>query len=224
MNSSHYLHDSLSSPNLARHRQTRVYNPVPYHGSSQTNLGSTSQGSTRQMRPVHGIPEYNRHVGHLDIHEDRGYEKTNEDGRECAGNGAKMSRSERKRLWRKNLSAEKLAKLRERDALRKRVERMNMSAEKRRDLRTKDTARKAALRKERRMNESIGSPHPSQGIEATSTDTDNNNGSSGKQWVSRNERDSNVRDSYRRTLHRRGSGQDSSDDEFTKIPVQSLLN
>lgn len=63
------------------------------------------------------------------------------------------SRSERKRMWRKNLSADKLSKLRERDALRKRMERQNMSAEKRRDVRTKDTARKAALRRERRMNE-----------------------------------------------------------------------
>lgn len=75
-----------------------------------------------------------------------------EDSRDGHDTGV-IPRSERKRMWRKNLSAEKLAKLRERDAARKRMERQNMSAEKRKDVRTKDTARKAALRRERRLNE-----------------------------------------------------------------------
>lgn len=134
----------------------------------------------------------------------------------------KMSRSERKRLWRKNLSADKLAKLRERDALRKRVERQNMSAEKRRDLRTKDTARKAALRRERRMNESGGTEPASSDVGAGGAgSTDHVRGSS---HGARPHDQLGERSSRGKGGRGDGSHGSSRRSGYTKIPVHTLLN
>lgn len=219
--SSHYFLESRSSPNLARLRQNRDPNSGRYGSNAQTSTVPTSHGSHRHLRSVHISPDFDSHNS-IDVGDQQGPDKQSGDPRDGSSNTAKLSRSERKRLWRKNLSAEKLAKLRERDALRKRVERMNMSAEKRRDLRTKDTARKAALRKERRMTESF-SPGPSQSIETGSTDTDHNAVTS-RHYISPNQRDPGSHETYRRSSHLQSSRRDSCDDEFTKIPVHSLLN
>lgn len=55
--------------------------------------------------------------------------------------------SEKKRLWRKNLSPDQKAKRQELDAQRKREQRMNMTPDQRAEARRKDAARKAAKRK-----------------------------------------------------------------------------
>lgn len=55
--------------------------------------------------------------------------------------------SEKKRLWRKNLSPDQKAKRQELDAQRKREQRMNMTPEQRAEARRKDAARKAAKRR-----------------------------------------------------------------------------
>lgn len=62
-------------------------------------------------------------------------------------------RRERKRMWRKTLTGEKLDRLRERDALRKRTVRENMSQQERDAMKSKEAARKAELRREKRMKE-----------------------------------------------------------------------
>lgn len=220
MNTSpHYFLDSRSSPNLARLRQNRDADNIRYGNNSQSNTMPGSHGSQRLLRSVHIVSDYDTQSA-IDINSQHGNDKHANDG---TTNPSKLSRSERKRLWRKNLSAEKLAKLRERDALRKRVERMNMSAEKRRDLRTKDTARKAALRKERRLTDSF-SPGPSQSMDAVSTDTENV-GSSSRHYASHGQQEVSTHGSYRRSSHHLQSNRrNSGDDEFTKIPVHSLLN
>lgn len=218
--SSQYYLESRSSPNLARLRQNRESNNGRYNSNAQTSTVSTSHGSHRHLRSVHISPDYDS-LNVFETSDQVEADKQTSDNRDGSSSSAKLSRSERKRLWRKNLSAEKLAKLRERDALRKRVERMNMSAEKRRDLRTKDTARKAALRKERRLTDSF-SPGPSQSID-TATDTDHN-GIPSRHYTSPNQRDSSPHTNYRRSSHLQSARRDSGDDEFTKIPVHSLLN
>lgn len=55
--------------------------------------------------------------------------------------------SEKKRLWRKNLSPDQKAKRQELDAQRKREQRMNMTPNQRAEARRKDAARKAAKRR-----------------------------------------------------------------------------
>lgn len=207
--------DSFSSPNLAIRRFPN------YHHNFDTNSQHRSVHLNPSRLPAqvsnHGYSSHQapqtvnhaqqeRELNNLLDHEPM--EICRDDGNNASQGSIKMSRSERKRLWRKNLSSEKLAKLRERDALRKRVERMNMSAEKRRDLRTKDTARKAALRKERRLSETTTTPGP-----AASSSNDELYESS-----------ASLKD-YRR-LH---SGLDHTSDAyneqgFNKISVRSLLN
>lgn len=210
---SNYHFDSCSTPNLARlrhsHNQSSSQKSVhlapsqPHHQAS-----SSSHGTSHHHTPVH-----ENHISDDD-----------------PNNGGKMSRSERKRMWRKNLSADKLAKLRERDALRKRVERMNMSADKRRDLRTKDTARKAALRKERRMSESPGHASSSSLTAVdTCTNLDVHDGHA-QVHLSIDDARRNGRnygtpsESNGRHRHRRNNDQYSEEDQFNKIPVHSLLN
>lgn len=65
---------------------------------------------------------------------------------EIAARRRKMQ-SEKKRLWRKNLSPDQKAKRQELDAQRKREQRMNMTPDQRAEARRKDAARKAAKRK-----------------------------------------------------------------------------
>lgn len=206
--------DSFSSPNLAIRRFPN------YHHNIDTSSQHRSVHLNPSRLPTHGPNHhYSSHqvprtINHVQQERERNLldhepmEICRDDNNNVSPGSIKMSRSERKRLWRKNLSSEKLAKLRERDALRKRVERMNMSAEKRRDLRTKDTARKAALRKERRLSETT----TTQGPAATSSNDE------------LYESSANLKD-YRR-LH---SGMDDTSDAyndqgFNKISVRSLLN
>lgn len=59
----------------------------------------------------------------------------------------KKMQSEKKRLWRKNLSPDQKAKRQEMDAQRKREQRLNMTPEQRSEARRKDAARKAAKRR-----------------------------------------------------------------------------
>lgn len=59
----------------------------------------------------------------------------------------KKIQSEKKRLWRKNLSPDQKAKRQEMDAQRKREQRLNMTPEQRSEARRKDAARKAAKRR-----------------------------------------------------------------------------
>lgn len=59
----------------------------------------------------------------------------------------KRIQSEKKRLWRKNLSPDQKAKRQELDAQRKREQRMNMTPDQRAEARRKDAARKAAKRR-----------------------------------------------------------------------------
>lgn len=211
-------HDSFSSPNLTRHRQT---------GRHQTNYRPSGH-----LVPTPNRWEDHRQPADLSISsltaQDNGTGDEKDDG-----SGGKMSRSERKRMWRKNLSAEKLAKLRERDALRKRMERMNMSAEKRRDLRTKDTARKAALRRERRMSESVPVTNNYSSTAAETLLPDNHADKESRTLrigefsgdVSRSrERKYDPQSRTGRDRHHRSSDPRATDDKFNKIPVQSLLN
>lgn len=187
--------DSYSSPNLARHRH-----PHGQHVQKSIHIASSSQ-----LRHNHAVSSHDV----VDSHDLLGPDDKD------AHSSSKMSRSERKRMWRKNLSAEKLAKLRERDALRKRVERMNMSAEKRRDLRTKDTARKAALRKERRKGDASNGP-PSSGPHTPIDD-------SSDQYRNRHMYGDSVEIDGRQR-HRKSDPKYSDEESFNKIPVQSLLN
>lgn len=55
--------------------------------------------------------------------------------------------SEKKRMWRKNMSPEQKLKRQQQDAHRKREQRLNMSVDQRAEARRKDAARKAAKRK-----------------------------------------------------------------------------
>lgn len=59
----------------------------------------------------------------------------------------KKIQSEKKRLWRKNLTPDQKVKRQELDAQRKREQRMNMTPEQRSEARRKDAARKAAKRR-----------------------------------------------------------------------------
>lgn len=153
---------------------------------------------------------------------DAAAEDNSSDEKDESGNG-KMSRSERKRMWRKNLSVDKLQKLRERDALRKRVERMNMSAEKRRDLRTKDTARKAALRRERRMTEGGTSAPPTEPVREGDS-------ARGERGFGRAQENSGERSGRQQTSGRQRATKPDSQHSgsrrpgYTKIPVHTLLN
>lgn len=222
--------DSFSSPNLSRYRHGPQHS-ASYRGSTHLNSSSTRYYDNLET-PSHHHHRYLRQQHHQSHSQDPQASvaaQTSSDDKEDGG-GVKMSRSERKRMWRKNLSAEKLAKLRERDALRKRVERMNMSAEKRRDLRTKDTARKAALRRERRMSESVAGAAPGNG-DATSGDTDvaasrdHGKYSDLSNDVSRrNGRGHGSTDRNAADRLVRSSNKHSSDDQFNKIPVHTLLN
>lgn len=155
--------DSTSAPNLARFER---------HPSSQPALKSVHLHNLSHVRDRYSPTSSRVHNAPFGgtataaggasssglVNEDNDSEIEGD----AAGGPTRMTRAERKRIWRKNLSAEKIARLRERDALRKRVERQNMTPEKRRDLRTKDTARKAALRRERRMSGGLENP-PGQG-------------------------------------------------------------
>lgn len=207
--------DSFSSPSLVIRRFPN------YH---HNNIDTSSQHRSVHLNPSrlpsqdpnhhysnHQIPQTLNHS-----QQDRGANLVDhepmdicrDEGNNVSHGSIKMSRSERKRLWRKNLSSEKLAKLRERDALRKRVERMNMSAEKKRDLRTKDTARKAALRKERRLSETT----PTQGPTGSSSNDE------------LYESSANLND-YRRLHGGLDHTSDAYNDQgFNKISVRSLLN
>lgn len=60
----------------------------------------------------------------------------------------RQSQSEKKRQWRKSLTAEQREKRQQLDARRKREQRMNLTDEQRTEARRKDAARKAAKRKE----------------------------------------------------------------------------
>lgn len=211
-------HDSFSSPNLARHRQ----------GIRQT----TNHRPSGHLISTPDRWDNHRRTADLSISSLTAQESGTGDEKDD-GSGGKMSRSERKRMWRKNLSAEKLSKLRERDALRKRMERMNMSAEKRRDLRTKDTARKAALRRERRMSESTSMTNNRTSVspESTLTDTHANLesrtlrlGDFTSDGSRSRERKYDSQSRQGRDRHHRSSDPRSADDKFNKIPVHSLLN
>lgn len=236
--SSHFLLETRSTPNLARLRappssQASRQN-APRHGH-QSSAALASHGRhhdqedelQRQLRSIHLHPD----PSHYEEEEERyfeQYEKEGSDGMDDSGGGGagtdgsdKMSRSERKKLWRKNLSHEKLSKLRVRDARRKRLERVKMTDEKRRELRNKDTARKAALRAERRKEYSSG----------PSADGPKSDGREFGEGSSRDSRRSAQADgSHRKPSRSRSSGRASSKtearkvDDYTKIPVHSLLN
>jgi len=62
----------------------------------------------------------------------------------------RQSQSEKKRQWRKSLTAEQREKRQAQDARRKREQRMNLTEEQRTEARKKDAARKAAKRKEQK--------------------------------------------------------------------------
>lgn len=165
--------DSTSAPNLARFERQPISQPalksVHLHNLSRVLDNSRHTPPTSR---VHNAPFGGTAAGvggassNGLVNDDNDSDLEGESG----GGPTRITRAERKRIWRKNLSAEKIARLRERDAFRKRVERQNMTPEKRRDLRTKDTARKAALRRERRMSGGLGNPpgQGSQGQPATS--------------------------------------------------------
>lgn len=158
--------DSTSAPNLALVERYPSSQPAlkSVHLDNLSHIREHSRysptGSRVHNAPFEGAPTASGGASSSAfVNEDNDSEIEDDTS---AGGPTRMTRAERKRIWRKNLSAEKIARLRERDAFRKRVERQNMTPEKRRDLRTKDTARKAALRRERRMSGGLGNP-PGQG-------------------------------------------------------------
>lgn len=95
------------------------------------------------------MPARNRKVGArsraLSAHGSRGPANRAESD-EAAAIRRKIQ-SDKKRLWRKNLSPDQKAKRQELDAQRKREQRMNMTPDQRAEARRKDAARKAAKRR-----------------------------------------------------------------------------
>lgn len=134
----------------------------------------------------------------METRRDPGLSNTGQHGDDDAEMSEEMKmnlRRERKRMWRKNLDEERLSRLRERDASRKRAVRQSMSEEERRAVRARETARRAELRREKKMGERSG-----RGVTAR-----------------REESSAAAREKKKDTDER-------MEDNFRKIPVESMLN
>lgn len=125
---SHRSRDRVSISNLINAVDNTRITSVP---SSPTLFGETSSTSAK----------------HSTRHRSSSLTRNNPHHNDELTMRRKKIQSEKKRLWRKNLSPDQKAKRQELDAQRKREQRMNMTPDQRAEARRKDAARKAAKRR-----------------------------------------------------------------------------
>lgn len=138
-------HPTSPSPSSNASRERVSISNLIYAVDNTQITTATSPSQPSLMR----LPARNRKVGArsraISAHGSRGPANRAESD-EAAALRRKIQ-SEKKRLWRKNLSPDQKAKRQELDAQRKREQRMNMTPDQRAEARRKDAARKAAKRR-----------------------------------------------------------------------------